>query len=96
MKIKSIQSIPYQGTVYNFGVCDDESYTIERIKVKNCRGINVAVLKGETPLPTITGIPQSLRSKVETVEGVPRINTVTQPKEPIIRKDSRAYEKINN
>lgn len=43
MKIKSIKSRKYRGVIYNLGVIDDESYTVEGIKVKNCRGEWVAL-----------------------------------------------------
>ena len=37
MKIKSIKRIPFEGTVYNLGVADDESYVANGIIVHNCR-----------------------------------------------------------
>ncbi|MDR6305890.1 hypothetical protein GGQ85_003616 [Nitrobacter vulgaris] len=56
----------------------------------NCRGINVAILTDEHELPKISGIPQSLRSRIgETV------NDVEQPKSPITKKNSPAREEAD-
>jgi len=60
---------------------------------ENCDGIQVVILKTETPPPKITGVPKSIKSRIETVEGVPSTNAFKQLKNPIIRKDSRAFEK---
>ena len=36
MRIKSITQVPFEGTVYNFSVQDDESYVANNIVVHNC------------------------------------------------------------
>lgn len=43
MRIKSIKRRRYSGIVYTMGVMDDESYCVEGIKVKNCRGEWIAI-----------------------------------------------------
>ena len=49
MRIKSITRVPFKGTVYNFEVKDDESYTANSIIVHNCRCIKAYI--GEDELP---------------------------------------------
>jgi hypothetical protein len=56
----------------------------------NCRGINVAILIDEHELPKITGIPQSLRSRIGDT-----INDVEQPKKPITKKVTPAREEAD-
>jgi hypothetical protein len=71
--------------VYNFGVLDDESYVVEGVKVKNCRGIWVEILQDEEEKPPIGGIPQSLRDRFGNA-----VNALLQPKNPIVKKKSLA------
>ena len=94
MKIKTIQRKAYHGNVHNIGVIDDESYVIEGQKVKNCRGIWVAILKTDAELPKVKTLPKSIKNRFETVEGVPEINNFEPLKQPIIRKGSRLEKKI--
>lgn len=50
-----------------------------------CRGIWVAILKDETELPSISGIPQSIRDRFGD-----DVNDLIQPKTPITKKNSAA------
>ena len=59
MKIKAISKVPFDGTVYNLGVEDDESYIANGIVVHNCRCILVPVTRFEL---------QRLMSKGEGIE----------------------------
>lgn len=45
MKIKAIKKVPFEGTVYNLGVEDDESYIANGIVVHNCRCLFSVVTK---------------------------------------------------
>jgi hypothetical protein len=56
----------------------------------NCRGINVAILMDEDELPKITGVPQSLRSRIGDT-----VNDVEQPKKPITKKGTPAREEAD-
>ncbi len=59
----------------------------------NCRGIWVAAMKDDSLLPDVKGIPNSIRNKFVTNEGVPKINAFKQLPAPKVTKDSRAYER---
>lgn len=62
----------------------------------NCRGINVAILKNDEDLPTVTGIPGSILNKFDTIEGVPVANSFQQLKAPSYTKGSRLQQKIDD
>jgi hypothetical protein len=47
----------------------------------NCRGIWVAILKDEEELPSIGGIPKSIRDRFGDA-----VNDLIQPKSPIKKK----------
>lgn len=51
----------------------------------NCRGIWVEILKDEEELPSIGGIPQSIRDRLGD-----SVNELVQPPQPTVRKDSPA------
>ena len=90
MKIKTITKYNIKCTVHNIGVLDDESYIVEGIKVKNCRGIWVEILIDEENKPKITGVPNSLRSRIGDAT-----NELLQPRKPIIKKTSAAAKAID-
>lgn len=92
VKIKSITKKPYHGIVYNFGVAEDESYTVEGVKVANCRGVWIPILQIDPDQPKVTGIPQSLTKRFNTVDGKPTINDFKQVKKPINLKKNKAAE----
>ncbi len=91
MQIKTIKRASFKGPIFNIGVKNDESYTVHGIKVKNCRGIWVEILNDEEDKPAITGIPNSIRDKVGD-----SVNEITQPKSPIVKKNSAARKKIDD
>ncbi|MGY3406113.1 hypothetical protein ACVWZV_002226 [Bradyrhizobium sp. GM5.1] len=59
----------------------DDSFAQNTIFHSNCRGIWVAILKDEEELPTIGGIPQSLRDRFGDA-----VNDLIQPKKPMPKK----------
>lgn len=93
MKIARIQKKEYHGTVYNFGVVGDESYTVEGVKVSNCRGTWVPIY-AEEEQPDITGIPKSIVDSFDTVDGRPRVNAFQQLKKPINAGNKAVQELI--
>lgn len=62
----------------------------------NCRGLWVAVLKTDAELPVAKKLPKSISNRFEKTEGVPSINAFKQLKKPVITKDSRAQQAIND
>ena len=86
MKIKAIKSIPFLGIVYNIGVLCDESYVVEGVKTKNCRGMWVEIMKEEAELPDITGVPEEL------AQHYGGLNDIKKMDKPILRPDSPAYD----
>ena len=61
-----------------------------------CRGTWVAILQTDEDLPKVTGVPKSIKSRFEVVEGVPQANAFKQLKNPNITKSSRAQQKIDD
>lgn len=90
MKIKNIIRHKFSGVVHNISVEDDESFTANGVKVKNCRGIWVSILTDEEDLPPIGGVPASLRARTGDT-----VNDLIQPKTPITPKDSPAQKEID-
>jgi hypothetical protein len=56
----------------------------------SCRGIWVEILKDESVLPKITGVPTTLRDKFGD-----SVNELEQPKKPLVKKDSLASKFLN-
>ena len=73
MKIKSIKSIPFEGTVYNLGVEDDESYIVNSIVVHNCRCLLTPVTKFEVQRLIKSGEGIELSTGDDFPEGFPDI-----------------------
>ena len=59
----------------------DDAFGRNTIFHSNCRGIWVAILKDEEELPSIGGIPQTLRDRFGDA-----VNDLLQPKKPTKRK----------
>lgn len=89
MKIKAIKKYNKKCVVHNIGVVDDESYVVEKVKVKNCRGIWVEILKDEEELPKITGAPKVITDRFDKA-----VNELIQPKKPIVKKSSAAAKML--
>mgnify|MGYP007071573800 CR=1 FL=1 len=66
-------------------VSKNDSYTKNTIFHSSCRGIWVSILLDEAELPTIGGIPKSLRDRFGDA-----VNDLIQPKEAQTKKDSAA------
>jgi len=62
----------------------------------NCRGIWVAILKTDAELPKAKSLPQSILNNFKTKAGVPTVNDFKQVKKPIITKNSRVQQRIDN
>lgn len=62
----------------------------------NCRGLWVAILKGDTELPPVKVLPKSILGRFNTVDGVPATDNFQQIKKPIYTKDSRLNQKIED
>lgn len=62
----------------------------------NCRGVWVTVLKSDAEQPTPKPIPKSILNRFDRVDGVPVANAFRQPKKPIVTKDSRVQERIDD
>jgi hypothetical protein len=86
-KIKSITKQHFHGTVHNIGVKNDESYCVENIKVKNCRGVWVPIFKSEEQ-PKANPIPKSIIDSFDKIGDKPQINGFKQLKKPINTKQS--------
>lgn len=56
----------------------------------NCRGIWVAIMKDETELPKIDGVPKSVRNRIGDI-----VNDVEQPSKPITKKSSAARKEAD-
>ena len=54
-----------------------------------CRGIWVEILKEEEDKPAISGVPESIRKNIGDA-----MNSLVQPKKPIVKKDSLASKAI--
>jgi len=89
MQIKNIHRHQFSGIVHNISVEEDESFTANGVKVKNCRGIWVEILKDEEQKPPIDGIPESIRSRFGGTT-----NELIQPKKPITKKSSLARREV--
>jgi len=62
----------------------------------NCRGLWVGVLKTDSELPKVAGIPKSIENKFDTIEGVPITDSFTQPSKAIYNKDSRVNQAVGD
>jgi len=62
----------------------------------NCRGIWVAIIKTDNDLPEVKNLPKSILNRFDSVDGVPNVDAFRQLKKPIITKDSRARQKIED
>lgn len=56
----------------------------------NCRGIWVEILNDEEELPSIDGVPDSIRDRVGEA-----VNELVQPKNPIVKKSSPAGQMLS-
>lgn len=90
MKITKVKRVQYHGTIHNIGVVGDESYVVENKKVKNCRGMWVAILKTDADLPPAKALPKYVTDRFETVGGVPSKNEYRPFPTARIAKGSRA------
>lgn len=68
----------------------DDPFGQNTIFHSGCRGIWVAILKDESELPDIGGIPQTLRDRFGDA-----VNDLIQPRDPITRKDSLARQEAD-
>lgn len=68
----------------------DDPFGQNTIFHSNCRGIWVAILKDEDELPTIGGIPKSIRDRFGDA-----VNVLMQPKTPITKKGTPARDEAD-
>lgn len=63
---------------------------------ENCAGMWVAILKTDSELPEPKPLPKSIQSRFDLVGGVPVKDGITPMSKPVLTKDSRAMQKIND
>ena len=71
-------------------VSKDDPFFQNTIFHSGCRGIWVLIMNEEVDKPDISGIPQSLRNRFGGA-----INELSQPKKPLVKKDSLASKFLN-
>ena len=62
----------------------------------HCRGMWVSIMKTDTELPKIKQLPQTIKNRFMTTEGVPATNSFKQLKQPLVKKGSRLEKAIKD